>query len=325
MQRASSENGSGHRPRLCIYIPSYGRPDACLAQVERIALQRRESDLAQVILVVAINGDAKYDVEKFISCGVDVVVQRPVNLGGNANICLGYEYLGAADYLWILSDDDPIHESALLAVLDALEDDPDLVVGTSGEPAATHLSPRAPGAIVKAGGFTDFMSATIYRCDRFIDLAEFAFESIVTSYPHACVIQEAERRGRLANVSLVRLDRLVDSSLSVAAVRMERSQTSAALGRAFFGGLLAETIGQGGQFDRGGMARWWRRHWHRASMYRRTPSIQQGWADRLARSSPRTTLYWLASLPPYWRLKDRIRPLKASPGESPQQGAPESP
>jgi len=311
-----SERTRKSNSNLCIYIPSYGRADHCLHQVQRICRQRSEMGLKDVVLVVAINGDMSYDVGALTTAGADVVVQRPVNVGGNANICLGYEYLKSADYLWILSDDDPVHDSALRTLLALFREQPDLIVATSGEPAVSPIHPSAPGSVVRAGGFIDFVSASVYRCDRFIDLVEYAFDSIVTRYPHACVIQEAERRGRLENVAVIRLDRLVDSSLSVSAVRLERSQTSAKLGPAFFGGALAETMAQGGQFDRAGMARWWRRHWHRASMYRRQPSIQQAWADRLARSSPTSALLWLASLPPYWRLKDLIRPL----GEAPQRG-----
>lgn len=302
---------------LCVYIPTFGRPESCRDQVERIARQREQFGPAEVILVVAINGDASYDADLLRSRGADIVVHRPVNLGGDANICLGYEYLATADYLWILSDDDPIHESALQTLVHVLRQRPDLVVGTFGEPDSSQICPRAQGDLMAAGAFLDFVSASIYRSDRFVDLVDYAFQYIVTRYPHACLLNEAERRGRLANVSLVRLDRLVDSSLSVAAVRMERGTTSARLGPAFFGGALAETLGGEGRFNRSGMARWWRRHWHRASMYRRVPSTQQTWVDRLARTSPTTAILWLASLPPYWRLKDRIRPLTPTEGDPP--------
>jgi hypothetical protein len=274
---------------------------------------QRESLDCHVRVVVAINGDAEYSAESLRSAGADVVLDRPFNLGGNANICLGYEWFANSDYLWILSDDETLHPAALSTVLRATATHPDLIVGTHGLSHAELIRTGGVGDIERRGGFLDLISSTIYRSELFMPLVEVAFEFIFTNYPHACLVAEAERRREISQVLMVPLSELVDFSASAAAVKMPRSITSVRLAPAFYGGALAKSMGEDNKFAKKEFRRWWQQHWHRAAMYRRTRSVQQQWVDRMARSSLDTALWWLASLPPYWRLKDRIRPLDDAP------------
>lgn len=293
--------------RLTVYIPTYRRYVQCLKQVSSIASLGRDAGIKTQI-VVSINGDDTYDEEALKEAGASVVVLRGTDLGGNANICLGYEWLPSCDYLWILSDDDAVQEVGFARVMAEMVKGTDLIVASrSGNSLNLSLS-GSERDLTRAGAAIDLISASICRSRCLEGLATIAFDRIATSYPHAGILVEAVRRGTIRSVSLLPLDQLVDDSLSIAAVDAPRAHAGQTQGVQFFGGALIQTLKYPTGFDGPSFNSWWARHWHRASMYRRAHSSQQVWVDRMARSSPVSLGWWLLSLPPYWRLKDAIRP-----------------
>jgi hypothetical protein len=298
---------AGHGP-LVIYIPTYGRPQACLSQVGAVR-QQAESVSVDVVIVVAINGDDQYDPAAFTQRGADVVIYRPLNLGGNTNICLGYEYLANSEYVWILSDDDLISPGALSLVVAAMRQRADLIVGTREPTTSGWLDCNLLRDVKVAGGAVDLISATIYRSEVARPFVEHAFNLIITSYPHAALIKRMLETRSVTRCLLTPIESLVDRQQSVDQVTLvDRATAGQRQGAAFFGGGLLATVGAANQFNGAEFGQWWSTHWHRASMYRRSRSMQQAWVGHMARSSARTYFWWLASLPPWWRAKDKLRP-----------------
>ena len=294
--------------RLTVYIPTFGRPEACLRQVAAVASQKMERG-GSITVVVAINGDPMYDTAELLAAGADVVIERPVNLGGNANICLGYEFAASSDYLWILGDDDLASPGAVRRILSASQTQPDLIVGSRQLSQPRLLEDVAADELIAIDCAIDFISATVYRSEAILPHVETAFGMIVTSYPHAAGILALVGGDQANRCACLPLADLVDPAESLRVVAsMNRGIAGERQGKAFFGGGLLATTRGGQDFDAAGFRGWWSRHWHRASMYRRANGVQSAWVDRMARSSVITLWWWVLSLPPWWKLKERMRP-----------------
>lgn len=293
-------------PHLTVYIPTWNRPHACLDQVQRLADQRGHiNEDCHVRIVVAVNGDPQYDTEKLHQAGADIVIQRPVNLGGNANICLAFEYLALPGHLWLLSDDDPIVDTALASIIDVIERDPsvDAIFFAEVESAGQIPVPRS------VEGLGDFpiasVSCTVYRGPAFVSYVEEAFRSIVTFFPHVALIDAALAAGTIGSAWTLPLDRVVDlTPMRQEAVMQGRAAMGRRTGGFFFGGGLLTYLDTDPARRRRRTRLWWRTHWHRLSMYRRAKSAEGVLVDAGGRAKLTTAGWWLLSLPPWWRYKD---------------------
>lgn len=292
--------------RLTVYIPTWNRPVACLDQVRRLSGQRDGlGPSCDVKIVVAVNGDPQYQSRELHQAGADLVIQRPINLGGNANICLAYEHLAASEYLWLLSDDDPVVDTALGDIFGVLSRAPRVDVifladrlsaGPIGVPRSVEELEGTPVASI---------SCTIYRGSAFISSVDQAFRSIVTYFPHVALIDSALKAGTVKSAWFLPLDQIVDlapmRSEADALSRISMGQRSGAI--FFAGGLLAYLDGDPKRRSRRTRL-WWRTHWHRLSMYRLANAPEGALVDAAGRSTLATLGWWLLSLPPWWRFKD---------------------
>jgi hypothetical protein len=306
-------------PSLFIYIPTFGRYESCLQQVHNLHQQRtRLSSPDSVFISVAVNADPNYEAASLQNAGADEVVVRKSNLGGNANIALGFENLSRAHYLWILGDDDQLFPESLKTLLAYLALGTDLLCVSRTRQEVSRMQIDSFAQLEREGGFPGSVSANVFKCSTFASSAEVAFEGIFTSYPHAFAIQQFLKHNSL-DVLLHPEGEFIDYSQSVAELAfVSRTVAAQTQGRAFFGGGLFVGLGQQTRFAGRPYARWWASHWHRASMYREARPFQAHLVDRLALTRIDTSILWLLSLFPWWRLKDRIRPR----GESqPPQGA----
>jgi len=139
---------------------------------------------------VAINGDTDYDQTKLRELGAHVV-HRKINLGGNANIALGFEYFQSANCLWILSDDDPIAEHCISEIFDAMNnfDSPDLIKGTRvGETRLHHFDELGDPFFELEGSLVSLISSTVYRGGAFSNSMEVALQSTHTYFPHVVLM-----------------------------------------------------------------------------------------------------------------------------------------
>ena len=296
-------------PLLLIYIPTFGRARACAERVRQLAWQRRRiANPPDVRIVVSINGDSAYSREEIEAMGADEVLLRKINLGGNANIALGLEYCEEARYLWILGDDDPLADGALARVMGLLSREPDLLCVSRSSSDTLELTATSLANLETHGAFVGSISANILRGATFREYARVAFDGIFTSYPHTFLIQQVLTEVDL-RVVIHPARGFIDYSTSVAELAdVSRAVAARTQSLAFFGGGILVASGQSGKFDGRAFRRWWLAHWHRVSMYRKGRPIQAKLVDRLAQARPITAALWLASLPQWWRLKDRLRP-----------------
>lgn len=290
---------------LVIYIPTAGRPQACLEQVTRLNKQRADTIDTEVKVVVSINADSSYDPAELSKHGADHVIFRATDLGGNANYCLALEWLPSSDYLWVVSDDDPIGPEAVKHLVKAIRDSdqPDLIVlsDSTMEPqllrvtSVTDLEPAPVSSI----------SCSVLRSVAFQGLAPVAFAAIATHFPQIALIQAAISRGTVERVALVNSSAVIDlRPMRDDAISRGRREMGARTGAFVFGGGLLAYLDPNPHERQRRVRRWWRSHWHRLSMYRLAHSREQEIVDVLARSSGSTIGWWILSLPPWWRLKD---------------------
>lgn len=296
--------------QLTIYIPTWNRPASCLDQIRQLAQQRSklESD-STVTIVVAINGDPQYQVQDLVAAGANDVVARRVNLGGDANICLAYEHLPSTGYLWLLSDDDPVRETALASILDVLERNSDvdlLLLSESDKPMARQVD--VPETIEQLEDVpAASISAAIYRGDAFVGSVEHAFRAIVSWFPHVALIDHALSAGTVRTIWTLPLHQVIDLSLMRReANSLGRSAMGRRTGSYFFGGAILAYLDKDRERSVRRTRAWWRTHWHRLSMYRLANSVEGELVDALGRSAFGTFWWWLLSLAPWWKLKDRF-------------------
>lgn len=185
---------------LLIYIPTYNRPDALGRQLEAIALQRA-SWPGELRVLVSDNASPLLSDDDLAAYAkrFDVEVRRnPSNLGGNANIALGFVFADPAGYLWILGDDDRLAPDALSFIARfGLGEQADAIVFSTkvAEPAVfTHEWVSAWDGVNETG----LISNVIYKASVFVPQARNAFLYHNTSFPHLCVLlATVQRQGRL--------------------------------------------------------------------------------------------------------------------------------
>lgn len=181
---------SGADADLLIYIPTYNRPDALSSQLEAIVLQRA-SWPGKFRVLVSDNASpllSDDDLAAYAKC-FDIEVRRnPSNLGGNANIALGFVFVDPAEYLWILGDDDRLAPDALSFIAQfGLVEQADAIVFSDkvAEPAVfTHEWISAWDGVNATG----LISNVIYKASVFVPQARNAFLYHNTSFPHLCVL-----------------------------------------------------------------------------------------------------------------------------------------
>lgn len=304
-ERAGKDNY--RQPTLCVYIPSFGRPELCLKQVRSLSVQIKELGLEHAVtIIVSINGDPSYGVQEISSLNAQVLT-RASNLGGNTNICLGYEYLPMSDYLWILSDDDQVSENTIQFVLSVIEDFkwPDLIIGSRNEGIRVLDASCDVDEILAGDPMISLISATIYRGEVFAGLTETAFQSTFTNFPHVALMLSSFYETKTSQICIVPISKLINSNYSDQYTsQIERSLIGASHGHFFFSGGMVPLTLKSTEVIRRELRRWWITNWHRASMYRRSGSSEQFVVNSIARGSVSLLPYWAISLLPWWRLKD---------------------
>jgi len=110
--------------KLTVAIPTYNRNDILK---ENIALLLPQLNSDCKLLVIDNHSETpvaetlKYYISEFSHVSIEVIRNR-VNIGGNANILRCIEYC-ETEYLWILSDDDPVLNNAVETIFKYIHED----------------------------------------------------------------------------------------------------------------------------------------------------------------------------------------------------------
>ena len=317
---------------LVVYIPTYNNYDAALGQVSDL---RRQGDnltdpppWTRLQIIVSINGGT-YDEDELQSAGATTVIQRPVDLGGDTNIALGFLYAERGDLLWILSDNDPVQSKALetIAMTFAQHSGIDLLVASS-DPARTGIT-RIPQSVLDLGGavHVGLISGVVYRYDSIAEAVPIAFQALWTGWSQIAVQDFAVAQGKVNWMFLVPTNHLIQhtrGNQTKSSVDRARSNYS----HSYYGGglrsfVMAEMANGTGRVA---ISDWWRKQWIYASAYRpplrpreskRTnwdgspaTNYRAGLAEALVRTgSLRDRSLWLISWLPYWRLALALKAL----------------
>ena len=147
------------------------------------------------------NASPWFSDEAAAAMGREYGVEVRSNLGNvraNANIALGFVFARPQEYLWILADDDIVHEGALRAIAtQGLVGDPDVVT--------FETKSMLPASVVHTWregwdwiGETGLISNVIYKAEVVAAQASQAFFYHNSSFPHLAVLMATMReRGSL--------------------------------------------------------------------------------------------------------------------------------
>lgn len=291
---------------LIVYIPTYGRPEDAQRQVERLDVQRKAlSGSLTLTIFVSVNGDPSYDVAALHEAGADSVRVLPTNVGGDANYALGWTIETQAEYLWILSDDDPVVDHGLVYLLEHLRAKPDLVVCARTHAPWSLTRPAGVGDLESRGAVLALFSAAIFRRECFLDHAPRIFSAIFTHFAQIEAVVAGIETGTCVNVTGVPMKNIVDYSHADSAIALQsRRDVGTRRGDLVYGAVFLGALATSRAKFRRVQLEWWKQHWHRASMYRQAQGRYALAADSMARGQWRLLPLYLASLPPWWRLKN---------------------
>lgn len=105
--------------KLFIYIPTFNRPKSLETQLSVLAPQVKKFS-RNVRIVVNDNNSSKnieHLIKKYNSFKNINFIANPGNIGGNANISLGFIFAESNEFLWILSDNDIVTENSVSYIL----------------------------------------------------------------------------------------------------------------------------------------------------------------------------------------------------------------
>ena len=177
--------------KLFIYIPTYRRPQALISQLKVLLPQVSKHPQVRVI----INENDGYvegsDLAKRMCKDAENITfyRNLGNIGGNANISLGFVFARPNEFLWILSDNDLITDSSIEYVLSKLDPKIDFIA------MRNDVTQTADIVHEWTSGFQPIMdwrmgliSDGIYNCNTIKDFIDLSFFYHNSSFPHLAVI-----------------------------------------------------------------------------------------------------------------------------------------
>lgn len=209
--------------KLLIYVPTFNRPDHLAAQIE-VLVPQLEENKGSARLIIADNASV-FGLPENILKGLEStpsisVVQRPHNLGGNANILLGFTYLEPDEYLWILSDDTLSKSNSVRLLLSAIAKSPDLVgLRSSGENLSSEVMEWSSGTLEKVTGELPWglISSAVYSASFFLPYSHTGFEFHNSSFPHLAILLSAFKSHESMLVVWLRSDDIHGDNVGIGA------------------------------------------------------------------------------------------------------------
>jgi hypothetical protein len=176
--------------KLFIFIPTYSRSEYLEKQLINISKDLFEfRDRIRVIVSWNYDGGGQYDLFKKKYSNPNIEFRENVgNIGGNANIMLGFVFAKRDEYLWILSDDDLVLEGAVSEIFKELSNNYSLYhIGDYNFKFNSQLSIENVFTVTKGAGF-GLISSTIYDVNKFCNYFKVGFDYIESSFPHLAIL-----------------------------------------------------------------------------------------------------------------------------------------
>jgi hypothetical protein len=186
--------------KLFIYIPTFNRIDSLVEQLN--ALLPQVAMFPEVRLHINDNASSDIDIQSLRS-RIDhervLITRNGCNIGGNANILLGFVYWREDEALWILSDNDIVRPNAVEQILAAIDSDADLIRMRDSNECGRSIYHWEDGWSSEIRHGTGLISAVIYNTVKFKSHVQTGFLYHNTSFPHLAVILAYASESKLIN------------------------------------------------------------------------------------------------------------------------------
>lgn len=194
---------------LLIYVPTWKRPELLRSQLD--ALQSQITAYPQIRVLVSDNDSSnpKMDeIKAWCESRTQFAYRRhPSNIGGNANIALGFVDRGEADLLWILADDTTILPGAIDKIMMVSDRKFDILAFSREEtaPESTRFLIEQQGIErVLANYPWGLISNVIFNTSSIEKSIDAAFSFYNSSFPHLGVLFDAANKKRSLEVQWLR-------------------------------------------------------------------------------------------------------------------------
>lgn len=181
--------------QILIYIPTYNRPDALGKQLVALVpqIQKYPNQVRVIVRDNCSDNDFIYSLKQKYSNCENIIFERNFgNIGGNANIALGYIYARKDEFLWILGDNDLVSDDAIQNLLKVLSLEIDFVVCNFevSEPNIVDWK-WEDGWETPMNWHMGLISDTLFNANTFHTVCDAAFFFHNSSFPHLAVACKA--------------------------------------------------------------------------------------------------------------------------------------
>ena len=192
---------------LFIYIPTYNRPEAIQMQLRALAPQVARYP-SKVRVLVNDNASENFSFDEMVK---DFVQYENIqfhrnggNIGGNANIALGFAFAREDEFLWILSDNDIVTDSSLDYLLPFLDDKIDFFcfLDSDQEPVEVDYL-WANGWQTPMDWRMGLISDALYNFNSVKSSIDEAFYFHNSSFPHLAVACAAAKKKGVVKFKLL--------------------------------------------------------------------------------------------------------------------------
>lgn len=205
--------------KLFIYLPTYNRPDSLRKQLS-VLLPQVANFQQDVRVLICDNDSNKYTEEHILSGHLSLknveVRRNGGNIGGNANIALGFVFSRPGEFLWILSDNDIVATHAVSYILSRLDSSFDFYCFVNDITSVKDIQHDwQSGWQLPMEWRMGLISDALYNMATVRDVVEEAFYFHNSSFPHLAVAcAAAKKRGQVRFRLLPRLNISADEASS---------------------------------------------------------------------------------------------------------------
>jgi hypothetical protein len=176
--------------KLFIYIPTYNRPEVLKVQLS-VILPKIAVLPDKVRILINDNASDKpfLQFHKKYSSSVNIEFRSNCgNIGGNANIALGFIFAKPGEFLWILSDNDIVAETAIDYILASLDSTIDFYCFNYAVKAPKTIDYLwESGCLTPMDWRLGLISDGLYNVNSVKESIEDAFYYHNSSFPHLAV------------------------------------------------------------------------------------------------------------------------------------------
>ncbi len=198
--------------KLFIYIPTFNRPIALRKLLDSLIMQSKEFENDLRILINDNNSDNNINdnILKEYNSNILQFRKNTCNIGGNANMNLGFIFAKPDEYLWILGDDDYLEPGALNYIFSSEVMNSDLLLFSD---VPSNISTIYDIRKSYSEWMNFWVSSNIFKIDTFKSFVYSTFYYHNTSYPHIAIQWEAQKNKNLS-VTILPLKNIINRTIS---------------------------------------------------------------------------------------------------------------